>query len=359
MPVSDWKERIDTEGVDIAIIIALEEEFQCFSEYVEIIHDKDELLSLHYYLFEYQTNDTGYIYRCVAGFVGEMGPTSSAVYADRILSKFQPATLVNIGLAGGLSDDVRVGDVVIADVVDEYITSAKAVKRTTGKRGPSPDFAFTLSGRTYNCTRDHVLNCDNFKYSNPVEYGQWLENCTDRLTQEVDKEIRDKYITKKVLREMPQVFIGHLASGPIVSATRYFKEFLIKRDRKYQAIDMESAGIMYASLDRNSHTLIVKGVSDFGDDAKKKMDGETKGLIRQIAMKNSIEFLWMILDTKRVIHRTGRQSGPPPVKENGGESNNKNTEICQRVTKRKVLPDEAIEFQDHRESPGPFQDEGC
>jgi len=113
---------------DIGIIIALEEEFQELFPQIEAKPVFNNDTKQYYYLFEKQRALKGLTpYRCVTAFMGGMGPTQAAIISDRLLDQFHTITLVNIGIAGSMSKDVFVGDVIVADQVDEYLASSKAM----------------------------------------------------------------------------------------------------------------------------------------------------------------------------------------------------------------------------------------
>jgi nucleoside phosphorylase len=71
---------------------------------------------------------------------------------------------------------------------------------------------------------------------------------------------------------------------------------LRNRDRKYLAIEMESAGVLCAAYTREIHTFIVRGISDTGNEMKAELDKIDKGAIRRYAMINATMFLWTLLD---------------------------------------------------------------
>jgi len=92
-----------------------------------------------------------------------------------------------------------------------------------------------------------------------------------------------------------QAYEGHIASGQVVAAAGAFGNWLrSNRDRSYLAIEMEAAGVLAAvhkQLDPQ-HTMIIRGISDFGDARKKELDRIAKGALRVLAMRNCIRFLF-------------------------------------------------------------------
>jgi nucleoside phosphorylase len=102
---------------------------------------------------------------------------------------------------------------------------------------------------------------------------------------------------KKIVRLDPSIITGRVASGSTVGAADLFVKWLkTVRDRKYIAIEMESAGVLTAAHSRDVQTLIIRGISDFSDSRKKLLDGIGGGALRRYAMNNAISLLWKYLD---------------------------------------------------------------
>jgi len=285
--------------IDIGIVVALEEEFREVYEHIRsrakpIFNDE---INQYYYLFH--RGDHAKPYRCVTTFIGGMGPTKAALAGDRLIQQFKPATIVNIGIAGSMDKDVAVGDVVIADQVDEYLHSAQAIDGTG-----HIDFDFKLSGDPYKSTAEYVSHAKNLQYAHPAVTDNWNRNCAQRLAALVPQNIRSTLLEKRLVREKPRIFVGNLASGSIVGASEIFVGWLKdNRDRKYLALEMEAAGVMSAAHARATASLIIRGISDYGDSRKHELDKIEEGVLRRYAMNNVITLLWTLTDLQ-LIRRT-------------------------------------------------------
>ncbi len=99
------------------------------------------------------------------------------------------------------------------------------------------------------------------------------------------------------MRSEIKLFAGNdqkLASGPAVGKSEAFVEWLKSRvDRKFVAIDMESAGVYEAATIRSNppRVLAIRGISDFADKRKKLIEDGTKGQFRTVAAKNAFSLL--------------------------------------------------------------------
>ncbi|HTN91221.1 MAG TPA: NACHT domain-containing protein, partial [Sorangium sp.] len=118
---------------DVGILIALPEEFAELQRHVPRWTTlPSQVPGKSYYIFERPGPANQPPYRCIATFIGKMGPTSASLSANDFLWEHPPATAVMLGIAGALNDDVRVGDVVLADTADLYLAASKAVPNARG-----------------------------------------------------------------------------------------------------------------------------------------------------------------------------------------------------------------------------------
>ena len=68
-------------------------------------------------------------------------------------------------------------------------------------------------------------------------------------------------------------------------------------DRKVAAMEMESAGVYDAGIIRTPapRTIAIRGISDYADARKEKIETATKGLFRELATKNALSlFIWAL-----------------------------------------------------------------
>jgi nucleoside phosphorylase len=278
--------------------VALEEEFrevfsQIQSRAKPIFNDE---INQYYYLFERGIGPKPY--RCVITFMGGMGTIKAALTGDRLIQQFKPATIINIGIAASMDRDVSVGDIVIGEQVDEYLHSAKAIADPN-----SVSFQFKLSGDPYKSSPDYVSHARNLEYAHPRPTRHWHSECVGRLADLVAEDKRNELLHKRLIRDKPRIHVGNIASGSIVGATEMFIRWLKEnRDRKYLALEMESAGVMSAAHTRSTPNLVIRGISDYGDVRKEELDQIDDGVLRRYAMNNVITLLWTLIDLQLMRH---------------------------------------------------------
>jgi len=164
--------------VDLGIVIALKEEFRVFQELVPSgLHpERDEKTGQYDYPFSLP----GSLHRCVVSFIGEMNPEPAALHTERLLARWNPRTVVMLGIAAGLHSDVRVGDVVVASQVDNYLASAKA------QPGTSPgSFEFSLGGTVFHGDHDFLSRVRNLEFAHREHFLSWSQLCQEALAKHV------------------------------------------------------------------------------------------------------------------------------------------------------------------------------
>lgn len=281
--------------VDVGIVIALDEEFA--ELFREIKHRYQSIpdgeTGREYYLFEQSGLHDSYPYRCVATFVGEMGPMLSSLVTHRLTEKWKPRTLVMLGIAAAMSKDIYIGDVVVAKQIDSYIDYSKAV--------PDQDpgnFTFAFGGEVYRSNHALLNATKNFKFVHEEIFQEWQRRCQYELSQLIPQEQCEQLLALKWLRSEAQTVSGDLASGPTVGAAQAFIGWLKKRNRKYAALEMEAAGFMAAIYEQADaqRTLVLRSISDYGDERKQELDAVEEGAFRRYAMRNAIQLLWRYLE---------------------------------------------------------------
>jgi nucleoside phosphorylase len=289
--------------VEVGIVVALEEEFRDLYGQLAVparpVPDEDTGRS--FYLFEHPSSDPQRPYRCAATLIGQMGHPTAALATDSLLRRWNPRTVVMVGLAGGISRDVRVGDVVAAEVVDSYLDRSKAVPSKEAGR-----FEFELAGEPYRPSSNLTNKLKNFEFTCPEAYECWRNRCSAHLETLLDAELRDQLLAKELLRPTIALKTGHMASGPVVGAAKPFLDWLRSRNRAYLALEMEAAGFRAAISERADpqNCLVLRGICDYGDQRKKKLDKVRDGAFRRYAMQNVIRLLWALLERDALPRHT-------------------------------------------------------
>ncbi|HEX8339753.1 MAG TPA: hypothetical protein VF624_02485 [Tepidisphaeraceae bacterium] len=287
-------EDAEANRADVGIVVALREEFSELHIQVPNWEPCPVLESGGFdYLFNQESSVPDRPYRCVVTFVGEMTHTPSAMETQRLLRTWRPRSIVNLGIAGSLDADCLLGDVVVGSVVDDYLARAKAI-------GTADDagWQFELSGEPYRPSAALSRFASHVQFAHAATHSAFQDKAAQDLKGLLTSVQYEALVRDGLVREKPHLHLGHIASGQIVGASAAFTAWLKQqRDRSYLAIEMEAAGVLAAVHQQidPQRAIIIRGISDLGDERKKKFDSIGKGAIRVYSMRNCVRFLFMLM----------------------------------------------------------------
>lgn len=270
------------QSFDIGLIIPLKDEFESAREILRFEKPDGN--------FYYPFSIPGSSLQGIATVLFDMGQAVSSEAATRLLTRFDVRLLALIGIAGALDPDLRLGDVVIAEAVDEYLHAAKAIPGDTGQ-----GFEFELGSVSWRAGHDIVSYANNFEYlGNGANLAQWRERGRRR-----DPSLLA--MMPQFAKEVPDCQVGAIATGDIVSAAAAFARWLRKHNRRLVAIEMEAGGLARV-LYRQPRTdlIVVRGISDFSDERKSMLDSTATPAAgsrpwRRYAMLNAVDLFAVLV----------------------------------------------------------------
>ncbi|BCQ60737.1 histidine kinase [Pseudomonas sp. Boi14] len=177
----------------------------------------------------------------VAAAASRMGMPAAAVLAMKMITTFRPRYLVMLGITAGISGQVEMGDIIVADPSWDY---------GNGKRTLSDNVPIFYAA-------PHQINLEGF-----------LKAKLARLSQDSGAlaAIRSKWPTK--CPPLLSVRLGPLASGAAVLEDPSITAGIREQHRKVLGIEMEAyavfAAAQEASLPKPS-VFVMKSVCDFAD----------------------------------------------------------------------------------------------
>jgi nucleoside phosphorylase len=279
---------------DLGLLIPLREEFDQAREVFEFGAPENDG---GYFLYPFTVPGTGL--RGLALVLFEMGLGEAAVAVTYLLGRFELGVLAMAGIAGALEPDLRLGDVVIAKSVDEYLAAAKATAASSGR------YDFEVAGATWTASRDLVTYAQNFRYLGDG-FKAWQQRAAARLPA-----------ASKLARPEPDYLVAPIASGDVVGADEEFAQWLLRHNRFRAALEMEAGGAARAVY-RSGQTdlLVVRGISDFADKRKKKLDAATdagaqRGAWRRYAALNAFDLLGTLAANPEFPWRKSKTTAEP------------------------------------------------
>jgi nucleoside phosphorylase len=283
------------EGVDVAFLIALDEEFRTLQERVP---SWSPAVNPEYgdddYLFDVEFSE-GTSYRCVASLIDDMGTGHAGDATHRVLA-WKPAIVINVGLAASLkSDDIRLCDVVVVNSAVEYVAKGKVSER-------DGELEFERGGEYYRVDPVLTRSVRHLEFGDSKRFDGWKAICSSRIAEQIPEPIRERLMSERKIRLEPALAKCDLASGPLVAAASRFKEWVVSGNRNIKALEMEAAGVLRALVSRptRAKALVIRGISDLADASKSELDGIADGTLRRIAMNNALDLIWVLMETGRL-----------------------------------------------------------
>jgi nucleoside phosphorylase len=283
----------------VALVIALDEEFDC------VFHELKALGTLLEATVDSFTGRT--VYKAVHRFpeghkinlnvvvLGGKGPVFGAVEATHLALASRPSIFAVIGIAGALSNSVRLCDTVVATYIDNYIENSKAVQSNDGVA------TLMLAGESFRSDPLLLDRARNLRYTASARVESIQSKKHELLTQAFSQV--STTLTSEQLVDEHICHIGPIASGPIVGSAPAFTHWLLQRNREYVAIEMESGGVAASNYVTSglsgTRLLVVRGISDFADERKKTLDKVGNGVFRKVATTVALHTLLAILDVSK------------------------------------------------------------
>jgi len=166
-------------------------------------------------------------YNVVLLKTSSLGSVCSALAAADLVTQYQPRHLVLLGIAAGIPDEVKRGDVVVADPIIGY---------------------------EYSKVYDDSTDIEPRPYRNANKLVRFYDDEPISLTALFGGRPRSF-----------RVKVAPMASGSKTVASKNFRDRLPRYDRKLAAIEMEAEGLAEAALHYGRECLVIKGISDFAD----------------------------------------------------------------------------------------------
>ena len=280
-------------SVDILLCIALKEEFDVVIEMLGDAFRPRELadVALTGFFGNLRSTVLGRNFQLAVFPSGKMGNTRSANVASTLIEKLNPTDVVILGIAGSLTNDLMPGDVFVPDSVNEYLANSAT-------KGDGNTWMFETSGNHFQTSLRLLNRFQMFSQVQKDIYSQWRCDTKAHWAELIQSPIRESMVAAGLeIRTESEIYVGDdrkLASGPAVGKGEAFLEWLKREvDRKVAALEMESAGVYDAAIIRTPapRTIAIRGISDYADSRKEKIETSAKGLFRVLAAKNALSLL--------------------------------------------------------------------
>lgn len=227
---------------DVVLITAISEEHKAMKKCFGVSFETMMRDGVHYSVGILKRGERSL--RIAAVKPAEMGPIPAAVMTTRAIHDWRPSGVIMTGICAGMKENVRLGDLVIANQVFDH--SAGTLRE------------------------GHLI-----PFQQSVAQDSWLLQFVAGLHE--DRRITERLFTSHpepcTLESEHSVHVGSMASGSFVVKDGSYMRSLLDKTSKLLALDMESYAVasaarMCSTLLQPVAWLIVKGVVDYGDSSK-------------------------------------------------------------------------------------------
>lgn len=270
----------DAPNYDIAVVVPLEEELAAFFEIFPTVNDLSTDKRL---IHEFDTGSPN-----VSGIVTHqngMGSSEALSATTEVLIRFNIKLVVCFGIAGAFSKDLLLGDVCYSGSIYDVLDNSSFEDTETD------DGILRFSPTNYS-TPDELTTAINFCRTQPATkdlYEYWQKSRDPKY-----ESLAPSGIPKKNGDLSGRNFIkthnGSIVCGSL-SKSKQYQESLQSLDRKLLAIEMESGGVFKAAKEQGVPAINVRGISDYADANKSKVDGFPDSNFRELAASNAASFL--------------------------------------------------------------------
>ena len=279
-----------SDGVDILLYVALSEEVDSVLEMLGGHFEPEQFrdVALTGFFGTLRAPSLERDFKIAVVPAGKMGNTHSANVVSLLIEKLKPTDVVVVGIAGSLSNDMEPGDVFIPDGVNEYLANAAG-------HGEKDRWTFSTSGNHF-LTSVRLLNrFQLFAHLYKPQHRAWLNDTRELRTMLIPASTEEAMTAAGLEgRGFCKLYAGDdrkLASGPAVGKGKAFVEWITREvDRKAAAMEMESAGVYDAAIVRTPapRTVAIRGISDYADARKDKIENTAKGKFRALSAKSAV-----------------------------------------------------------------------
>ncbi len=218
---------------------------------------------------------------------------------DWAVRRFEPNYLFFVGIAGGEEDDVKLGDVVIAEKVIGYESGREQEPSSKVRPITKEPTEFLVELAKHIADKNHWLT--KVKGFNKREWNKKIkdvliehlkgEDWEKKIEEEQKKTIEEEWRKLvNVQNHLPKAYVRPIASGEKTVAS---KDFSRKLELGAVAFEKEGFGFLEGiSSNKNQYGIVIRGISDLLE-GKKKTD---KQGWQRVAACHATGFAFAMLD---------------------------------------------------------------
>ncbi|RJX68518.1 hypothetical protein D6858_05715 [Tsuneonella suprasediminis] len=273
---------------DIALVVPLEEELiQVMQRFPSVENRSTDTVLCH--VVNSGSPDISMVVVQQQG----MGKTHATNATNFLLTQYDVGLMICLGIAGSLSDDMHLASVCYSGRVADVLDNNKISDLGSGSEENDADDADTEFSPYHYETPDKFTQAFNFARTQSdvrPAYLTWLEERKVAAENLVPGEVPAPGGQNERIGA-PITLSGVIVCG-MVSKSKVYNEKLRKVDRAVLAVETESGGVFaQAKYHGNTPAMSIRGISDYADKDKKKLEQASKGAVRALAAANAAGLL--------------------------------------------------------------------
>jgi adenosylhomocysteine nucleosidase len=198
----------------------------------------------------------------VVAVFSRWGKVAAATTTTHLILEFNVDRIVFTGVAGGISPELNVGDVVIGQRLFQHDMDARPLMRR---------FEIPLTGKT--------------SYETPQQNVDIMSQAVHNFLKN-DKGFRKILVDQKITN--PKMLIGDIASADLFISSKEMKRALIKNLPSVVCAEMEGAAVAQVCDDYGVPLVVVRVISDSADE---EAHASAIGFVNQHAADYSLSIL--------------------------------------------------------------------
>ena len=176
----------------------------------------------------------------VVAVFSRWGKVAAASTVTNLILEFGVSQILFTGVAGGLSSDVAIGDIVVGVRLYQHDMDARPLM---------PRLEIPLTGKDAFNTSDYLVK------KMTLAVGEFLKNNETLMAQ-----LREKNI------HQPKLVVGDIASGDLFISSPKMKLAILKNIQSAVCAEMEGAAVAQVCEDYMIPYLVLRVISDSADD---------------------------------------------------------------------------------------------
>src|SRR6056297_2824932 len=214
----------------IGIIGAMDEEIHLL---VKQLHENEikKICNFNFYICEFNN------VKIIITKSG-IGKVNSAVGTQLMISNFSPDYIINTGIAGGISKDVNVLDIIIASETMQYDVDVRSFGYKIGQIPQMEEYIFKTDKKLKNYLEESVSKTDKYKIGRIISGDKFVSNKSTKTY--LEKEFNALCVDMEsgsigqvcYINKVPYIAIRSISDNADESSTINYKEFEKKAAKK-------------------------------------------------------------------------------------------------------------------------------